>query len=122
MNRLNTPEYLERKKITRRYHEQVVIEEEKLLRQQGYRTFCTSNYAHHYRIPDIIAISPEGKVIAIELESIRRYKSSVESLGKRYTILLMKEGFFDDVIVKGFAVPRSATEDSNRILSKTEQI
>ena len=88
---------------------------EKELREQGYRTFCTSNYAHHHRIPDIIAISPEGKVIAIEMESIRRYKSSVESLRKRYTILLMKEGFFDDIIVEGFAVPKFGAQDSNII-------
>ena len=115
MNRLNTPEYLERKKLTRRYHEVVVLRKEKELRDQGYRTFCTSNYAHHSRIPDIIAISPEGKVVAVEMETIRRYKSSIESLRRRYTILLMKEGFFDDVIVEGFEAPRFTAEDSNMI-------
>ena len=71
MNKLNSPEYLRIKKLTRRYHEDVVIQEEKEPRKQGYRTFCSSNYAHHYRIAYIIAISPQGKVIAIELESIR---------------------------------------------------
>ena len=58
MNRLNSPEYLKVKNLTRKYHEDVVLVKEKELRQQGYRTFCTSNYAHHFRIPDIIAISP----------------------------------------------------------------
>jgi hypothetical protein len=120
MNKLNTPEYLRMKNVTRKYHEDVVMLEEKELRKQGYRTFCTSNYARHYRIPDIIAISPEGRVIAIEMETIRRYKSSIESLRRRYTILLMKEGFFDDVIVKGFSVPKSLAEDSNRILNTIE--
>jgi hypothetical protein len=120
MNRLNTPEYLEKKRLTRRYHEDVVLQKEKELRDRGYRTFCTSNYAHHYRIPDIIAISPEGKVIAVEMESMRRYKSSVESLRKRYTILLMKEGFFDDVIVEGFPVPKFGAQDSNIIAKESE--
>ncbi len=113
MNRLNTPEYLRIKKITRKYHEDVVVEKEKELRAQGYKTFNTSNYARHNRIPDIIAISPDGKVIAIEMESIRRYKSSIESLRKRYTHLLMKEQFFDGVIVEGFVIPKLYTQDSN---------
>jgi hypothetical protein len=65
------------------------VRKEKELGDKGYRTFCTSNYAQHHRIPDIIAISPEGKAIGIEMESIRPYKSSVESLRKKYTILLL---------------------------------
>ncbi len=39
MNKLNSPEYLRIKKLTRRYHEDVVIQEEKEPRKQGYRTF-----------------------------------------------------------------------------------
>jgi hypothetical protein len=113
MRLLNDPSMLAKKKLTRRYHEDMVLKKESKLRAQGYRTFCTSNYAHHSRIPDIIAISPEGKVVAVEMETIRRYKSSIEALRKRYTIMLMKEGFFDDVIVEGFLPPESATEDSN---------
>ncbi|MHB1869172.1 MAG: C2H2-type zinc finger protein [Nitrososphaerales archaeon] len=119
MNRLNTPEYLKIKKLTRRYHEDMVLKKELELRVQGYRTFCTSNYTRHNRIPDIIAISPDGKVVAIEMESIRRYKSSVESLRKKYTILLMKEGFFDDVVVEGFTVPKFVAQGSNTLADET---
>ena len=113
MRRLNDPAMLARKKITRRYHEDMVLRKELELKAQGYRTFCTSNYTRHNRIPDIIAISPDGKVVAIEMETIRRYKSSVECLRKKYTSLLMKEGFFDDVVVEGFSPPNFRAEDSN---------
>jgi tRNA(His) 5'-end guanylyltransferase len=86
------------------------------LRAKGYKTFNTSNYTRHKRIPDIIAISPDGRIVAVEMETIRRYKSSIEALRKRYTALLMSEGFFDDVVVEGFIAPEpSATEDSNTI-------
>ncbi|HVB11665.1 MAG TPA: hypothetical protein VNE86_00930 [Nitrososphaerales archaeon] len=113
MRLLNAPAMLARKKITRRYYEDMVLRKELELRAQGYRTFCTSNYTRHNRVPDIIAISPDGRVIAVEMETIRRYKSSVESLRKKYTLLLMKEGFFDDVIVEGFLPPNFSAEDSN---------
>jgi len=113
MRLLNNPTMLARKKITRRYHEDMVLQKESELRAKGYRTFCTSNYIHHVRVPDIIAISPDGKVIAAEMETIRRYKSSIEFLRKKYSVLLMKEGFFDDVVVEGFLPPKLDSEDSN---------
>ncbi|MHB1909185.1 MAG: hypothetical protein ACYCQJ_10010 [Nitrososphaerales archaeon] len=115
MRLLNNPDMIAKKKITRRYHEDMVQKKELELKSKGYRTFNTSNYTRHTRIPDIIAISPEGKVIAVEMETIRRYKSSIEALRKKYTHLLMKEGFFDDVIVEGFKVPENTAEDSNTI-------
>ncbi len=113
LRNLNSPEFMKIKMITRKYHEVVVVQKEKELRAQGFRTFNTSNYAHHHRVSDIIAISPDGKVIAVEMESIRRYKSNVESLRKRYTELLLKELFFDNVIVEGFVPPNSDAEHSN---------
>lgn len=99
----------------------MVLKKELELRAIGYRTFCTSNYTRHNRIPDIIAISPEGKVIAVEMETIRRYKSSIESLRRRYTLLLMKEGFFDDVIVEGFVAPKFTAQDSNIVTDTKDQ-
>ncbi|MDA4129805.1 MAG: hypothetical protein OK457_03445 [Thaumarchaeota archaeon] len=113
MRHLNNPAMLHRKKITRRFHEDTVLRKEVELRGKGYRTFCTSNYTRHNRIPDIIAISPDGKVVAVEMETIRRYKSSIECLRKKYTEMLLKEGFFDDVLVEGFLPPKLAAEDSN---------
>lgn len=121
MRHLNNPAMLRKKTITRRYHEEMVLKKELELRSQGYRTFCTSNYARHTRVPDIIAISSDGKVIAVEMETIRRYKSSIESLRKRYTVLLMKEGFFDDVIVEGFLPPKFTAEDSNSQSTSIQQ-
>ena len=120
MHLLNDPAMLEKKKITRRYHEDMVLQKEQELRAKGYKTFCTSNYTRHIRVPDIIAISPEGKIIAVETETIRRYKSSVECLRKKYTVLLMKEGFFDDVIVERFLPPKFDAESSNTQLPNNE--
>lgn len=111
MNRLNSPEYLKIKRKSRHYHEEIVLHKEKELRAKGYRTFCTSNYAHHNRVPDIIAISSEGKVVAVELETIKHYRSSREAIQRKYTSLLMKEGFFDDVLVEFFAATKFTSED-----------
>lgn len=68
MKNLNSPAFMKTKMIAREYHEAVVVQKEKELRTLGYRTFNTSNYANHYRVPDIIAISPDGKVVAVEME------------------------------------------------------
>lgn len=100
LSKMNSQEYANL--TPRRFHEAVVAMKEKELRAQGFRTFNTSNYTPHKRIPDIIAITPEGKILAVELETLRRYKSSVSSLGKKYTPLLMQNKFFDDVLVEGF--------------------
>lgn len=100
MSKMNSSEYANMS--ARRFHEEVVSSKEKELRGQGYRTFNTSNYARHNRIPDIIAISRDGRVFAIELETIRPYKCSTVSLKKKYTPLLTEGKFFDDVIVEGF--------------------
>jgi hypothetical protein len=113
MRHLNDPEMLERKKITRQHHEAKVLQKELELRAKGFRTFCTSNYLRHKRVPDIIAVSPDGKVIAVEMESLHPYKDSIEYLRKKYTALLLEEGFFDDVVVEGFLRPKFDTEDSN---------
>lgn len=106
MRLLNQPEMLERKKITRNHHEDMVLRKELELRAQGFRTFCTSNYMRHKRVPDIIAIGPDGNVIAVELKSMHRYKDSIEFLRKTHTTLLLEEGFFDEVIVQGFVRPK----------------
>ena len=88
MNKLNSPGYLKMKRRSRNYHEDVVLQKEKELIARGYRTFCASNYAHHKRVPDFIAISPDGKIVAVEMESFKPYKSSEEAIRKRYTNLL----------------------------------
>jgi hypothetical protein len=120
MRLLNSPSMIEKKKSTRRYHEEMVLRKEKMLRAQGFKTFNTSNYTHHTRIPDIIAISSDGKIIAVEMETIRKYKSSVECLTRKYRELLMREEFFDDVIVEGFLVPDVIGQDSNTFADKSE--
>jgi hypothetical protein len=104
MRILNTdPSTLEKKQLSHKFHEQVVIRKQEELRSKGYRTFITSNWgAHQSRLPDIIAISPDNKVIAVEMESIRRWKSRIENFAEKYRRLLLQDGFFDDVIVESF--------------------
>jgi hypothetical protein len=111
MNSLNSPKYLEIKKSSRNHHEAMVLKREREFRAMEYKTFYTSNYSHHKRVPDIIAISPEGDIVAIEMESIRPYKPSRESISQRYTKLLMQENFFDSSIVEFFVVPAFISED-----------
>ncbi|HKW05107.1 MAG TPA: hypothetical protein VJN71_07410 [Nitrososphaerales archaeon] len=53
-------------------------------------------------MPDIIAISSEGKVIAVEMESVRGWKGRIEKFKEKYVEALMRDGFFDDVLVEGF--------------------
>lgn len=109
-NMWNDKSLLEKRMKTRQLHEEHVLMKERELKDKNYKVFVTSNYAHHKRIPDLIAINPEGKVIAIEIETIRKYKASIDTLRKRYTDLLLIEGFFDDVLVEGFVI-----EEGNRI-------
>jgi hypothetical protein len=78
MRSLNEPAMSERKKTTRQNHEHKVRQKELELGAQGFRTFCTSNYMRHNRVSDIIAISSDGKAIAVELESMHSYKDSIE--------------------------------------------
>jgi len=99
---LSNKEMQDRIHYHRLRHEEKVHEKTQLLREKGYRVFETSNYSHHARIPDLIAISPEGKIIAVEVESLRPYKPSLETIRKRYTEALMSEKFFDEVIIEPF--------------------
>jgi hypothetical protein len=100
----NDKALLEKRKKTRQIHEEQVVKKEKELKDKNYKVFITSNYAKHKRIPDLIAISPDGKIIAVELETIRIYKSSIDTLRKKYTEILLSEGFFDEVLVEGFVI------------------
>lgn len=108
------PEFLEKRQISRQKHEKKVQEKAKEYREKGFKVFETSNYSHHRRIPDLIVISPKGKIIAIELESLKIYKPSLETLRKRYTNELMTEGFFDEVIVIPFVSEENNKEKNNR--------
>ncbi len=58
-------------------------------------------------------ISPDGNVVLVEMETIREYKSTVESLRKRYNAMLLGEVFFDEVIAEGFVPAKFTTENSN---------
>ncbi len=55
------------------------------MRAEGFRTCNASNYSKHKSIHDFIAVSPDDKVIVVEMESISRCKSRVDSLRKKYT-------------------------------------
>lgn len=107
----NDKSLLEKRKKTRQIHEEHVLMKEKELKDKNYRVFVTSNYANHKRIPDLIAIDKDGRIIAIEIETIRTYKASIDTLRKKYTDLLLSEGFFDDVLVEGFVIEEESKND-----------
>ena len=117
MRSLNTnPSTLEKKRLSHEFHEQVVARKQAELRAKGYRTFVTSNWgSHESRLPDIIAVSPEGKILAVEMESIRRWKSRIEKFAEEYKKLLLQDGFFDDVLVEGFLGIDWAKEKSQSV-------
>ena len=111
--RLNSPEMVERKEITRQHHEDTVCRKELELRERGFRTFCASNYMRHKRLPGTIAISPTGKVVAVEMESMLPHKQSIEFLREKYTALLKDGGLFEDVVLEGFLQPKLNAQGSN---------
>ena len=82
-----------REEIKRKYNE---------LKNSGYRVLITSCDSKLGKVPDLIAVSPDGKIIAIEIESIRPYKASISTYRERCRKILLSFGFYDDVIVESF--------------------
>ena len=84
--------FLQKRKCSRRVHEQKVKEILKRLRNDGKRVFPLD----YEKQPDLILFE-NGKIIAIEVEAIKRYKPSSETIKKRYESRHKEHGFFDEV-------------------------
>jgi hypothetical protein len=95
LRRLNEdPNILLKRVQSRKSHDAVVDWLSKRLRENGYRVFTLSEYIKEKRIPDAIIF--DGKaLIALEVETEKRWKPSHAAIGDRLTRLNSLCGFFD---------------------------
>jgi hypothetical protein len=92
------PEYLTKRVISRKRHEEKVRELLENLRKNNERVFALSQYCKDEKQPDLILFK-DGKLIAIELEARKKYKPSEKTIISRYERMHKKHGFFDEVRV-----------------------
>lgn len=95
LRRLNAdPSVVERRLRSRKAHDEVVLWLAKRLRESGDRVFVLSEYVKEKRIPDAIIF--DGKnLIALEVETEKRWKPSHASTEERLTRMNSLCGFFD---------------------------
>jgi hypothetical protein len=99
LRRLNDdPAVAERRKVSRHYHDEVVQWITNQLRSMGARVFVLSEYVKEQRIPDAIVFDGR-KLIALEVETEKRWKPSHTSSEDRLSRLNSRCGFFDETRV-----------------------
>ena len=97
LRRLNDdPTVLRRRLKSRAFHDEVVIWLASRLREQGSRVFVLSEYVKERRIPDAILFDGK-KLIAIEVETEKRWKPSHQATDERLKRLNSLSNFFDEV-------------------------
>jgi hypothetical protein len=99
LRRLNDgPTITARRLASRRFHDEVVLWICNRLRSSGARVFVLSEYVKEKRIPDAIIF--DGKrLVALEVETEKRWKPSHASSEDRLSRLNSKCGFFDETKV-----------------------
>ncbi|MDG6986069.1 MAG: hypothetical protein JRM73_04905 [Nitrososphaerota archaeon] len=99
LRRLNDdPAILEKRLRSRRFHDEVVLWLSQQLRSAGGRVFILSEYVKEKRIPDAI-IFVGNKLIALEVETEKRWKPSHASTEERLGRLNSLCCFFDETKV-----------------------
>jgi len=95
LRRLNQdPGILQKRMESRHYHDLVVEWVAGDLRRRGHRVYVLSEYVREPRVPDAIVF--DGKnLIAVEVETDKRWKPSHPSTEDKLTRLNSKCGFFD---------------------------
>ena len=89
---------LEKRKVSRRFHEAVVQSLVREFRALGWRCYTLSEYVKEERTPDAILF--DGKeLVALEVELKKRWKPSDESMTRRLTDLNDSSRFFDRTTV-----------------------
>lgn len=97
---------LRKRLVSRWFHESVVEAIVGELRNEGWRCYILSEYIKEKRTPDAILF--DGKeMVALEVELLKRWKPSEESMTRRLTDLNGASAFFDRTVV---VFPREATE------------
>jgi len=92
------PTITARRLVSRQFHDQVVLWLADRMRAFGARVFVLSEYVKERRIPDAI-IFDGRKLIALEVETEKRWKPSHASSQDRLSRLNSKCGFFDETRV-----------------------
>ncbi len=95
LRRLNSDaQALERRKVSRRFHEAAVERLVRELRNLGWRCYTLSEYVKEKRTPDAILF--DGKeLVALEVELKKKWKPTEESMTRRLTDLNDSSEFFD---------------------------
>jgi hypothetical protein len=94
----NDPAVTVRRLRSRRFHDDIVLWLSNKLRSSGKRVFVLSEYVKEKRIPDAIVFDGE-KLIALEVETEKRWKPSHASTRGRLARLNSLCGFFDETKV-----------------------
>ena len=95
MRKLNDdPTIVARRLKSREYHDAVVLWLANELRGKGHRVFTLSEYIKEKRIPDPILFNGT-ELIAVEVETEKRWKPSHPSTEERLSRLNAYAGFFD---------------------------
>jgi hypothetical protein len=92
------PAITARRLESRKFHDQVVLWLAEKLRKRGARVFILSEYVKEKRIPDAI-IFDGRKMVALEVETEKRWKPSHASTEERLGRMNALCGFFDEVKV-----------------------
>ncbi len=110
LRRINAdPEITKRRLSSRHFHDEVVLWLCNRLRIAGMRVFVLSEYVKEKRIPDAIVF--DGKrLVAIEVETEKRWKPSHASMEERLSRLNALSGFFDETKVVFPAVGQSLAD------------
>ena len=92
------PNILTRRLQSRQFHDRVVRWLAYKLKERGCRVFTLSEYIKERRIPDAI-LYVDGRLIALEVETEKRWKPSHASTEERLAHLNGLCGFFDQTKV-----------------------
>jgi hypothetical protein len=92
------PTITSRRLASRHFHDEVVLWLCKQMRGRGARVFVLSEYVKEKRIPDAIIFDGQ-KIIALEVETEKRWKPSHASTQDRLLRLNSICGFFDETKV-----------------------
>ena len=99
LRRLNDdPTITARRLASRQFHDQVVLWLSHQIRAYGARVFVLSEYVKEKRTPDAIIFDGK-KLIALEVETEKRWKPSHASTEDRLSRLNSRCGFFDETKV-----------------------
>jgi hypothetical protein len=95
LKKLNAePGIIRKRVVSRKFHDEVVLWLATQLRESGVRVFILSEYVRERRIPDAILFG-RGRLVALEVETEKRWKPSHPAIEDRLSRLNSACGFFD---------------------------